>query len=117
MSVRLEAGVRELLKKGAERVANKAVVIEKSNAPVSSGRLMASIHKIQMGEFSYVITTRAFGDNGFQYPARIEAGQGVTATNAKALHFVVNGTEIHTKSVRPSAKSGFANKTISNLHI
>ena len=117
MAVRLVAGVEEIVEDAASQIADKAVIMEKHNAPVSSGKLMASIHKIAMDRFSYVITTNAFGDNGFQYPARIEAGQGVVPTQAKALHFVVHGKSVYTKHAKASSKSGFANKTISNLHI
>lgn len=115
--VRLVAGVEGLIEKAASQIADKAVVIEKSNAPVSSGKLMASIHKVSTSRFSYIITTQAFGDNGFQYPARIEAGQAVVPTVAKKLHFVVHGHEVYTKRAAASSKSHFAKNTMSNLHI
>ena len=117
MAVRLTAGVEKLLADATAKIANKAVILEKHYAPVSSGRLMASIHKIKIDEFSYVITTNAFGDNGFQYPARIEAAQDVVPTQAKVLHFNVHGKSVYTKHAKASSKSKFADKTISNLHI
>lgn len=117
MAVRLVAGVESLLEDAALKIAQKAVVTEKGFAPVSSGRLMASIHYIKTGKCAYIVTTQAFGDNGFQYPARIEKGQPVVPTQAKALHFVVHGKSVYTKYAKPSAKSRFAKNTISNLHI
>lgn len=117
MAVHIEDGVSELIEKAASQIADKAVILEKSYSPVSSGRLMTSIHKVATSRFSYIITTNASGDNGFQYPARIEAAQDVVPTNAKALHFVVHGREIYTKHAKASAKSKYANNTMKNLHI
>lgn len=115
MAVKLVEAVEKIIHDGGQQFVNKVVVVEKSLAPVSSGKLMTSIHALPTGKFSWVVTTNAFGDNGFQYPARIEAGQGVVATNAKALHFVVHGKEVYTKSVGASSKSGFAKKTVSRF--
>lgn len=118
MAVRLVEGVERLLEDATLKIAQKAVIIEKHKAPVSSGQLMASIHYIKTGKCAYIITTQAFGDNGFQYPARVEAGQDVVPTQAKVLRFVVHDTTVYAKrtSVKPT-RSHFADKTIKNLHI
>lgn len=115
MAVDLVSGVEKIVHDGGQKFVNKVVAVEKSLAPVSSGRLMASIHADPVGLGTWIVTTTAFGDNGFQYPARIEAGEGVVATNAKALHFVVHGKSVYTKAVSASSKSGFAKKTISRF--
>lgn len=118
MAIRLVNGIETLVEEAASKIADKAVILEKHNAPVSSGKLMASIHKIAIDRFSYVITTNASGDNGFQYPARIEAGQAVVPTQAKALRFSVKGGKpFYTKYAKPSSKSHFAKNTKDNLHI
>lgn len=115
--VHIAQGIETLVEEAASKIADKAVVLEKSKAPVSSGNLMASIHKEATSRFSYIITTNASGDNGFQYPARIEAGQAVVPTRAKYLHFYVHGNEVYTKRAKASIKSHFAKNTKDNLHI
>lgn len=115
--VHLASEIEDMLADAASRIADMAVSQEKAEAPVISGQLRASIHKVPQGRFAYKIVTDAYGDNGFAYPAHIEAGEGVVATNAKALHFKIGGREIITKSTQPSAKSHFARKTIAYIHI
>lgn len=117
MAIRLVAGIEDLVDDASEKIALQAVDMAKGYAPVDTGQLQGSIRKIKVGLASWKITTFAYGDNGFEYPARIEAGQPVVATHAKALHFVAHGKDIHTKRAAPSSKSHFAKKTISNLHI
>lgn len=115
MAVALTSEVKQLIKAGANQFVEEVVSYEKSVAPVDSGRLAGSIHAFPTGEFSWRVTTSSSGDNGFAYPARIEMGEGVVATRAKALHFVSHGQEIYTKAVGASSKSGFAKKTISRF--
>jgi len=117
MAVHLVDGVTELIDDASSKIALKAVDMAKGYAPVDTGQLKASIMQHKMGLASWLISTDAYGDNGFQYPARIEAGQEVVATHAKALRFVTHGHEVWTKRAAPSSKSHFAKKTISNLHI
>lgn len=117
MAVHLVDGITELVEDASEKIALKAVDMAKGYAPVDTGQLKASIKQHRTGLASWMISTDAYGDNGFQYPARIEAGQAVVATNHKALHFVAHGHEVWTKRAAPSSKSHFAKKTISYLHI
>ena len=115
--VRLVAGVEELIQKGGEEVAKQAVELAPLYTPESSGRLVHSITVTQVDHFKWRVSTHAYGDNGFEYAARIEAGQGVVATQAKVLHFKVHGRDIYAKSVGASKKSHFMKNTKSNLHI
>lgn len=115
--VHLVEEIEDRLADAASIIADMAVSQEKAEAPVISGQLRASIHKVPQGRFAYKIVTDAYGDNGFAYPAHIEAGEGVVATHSKALRFTINGREIVTKSTRPSVKSHFARKTIAYIHI
>lgn len=87
----------------------------KANAPVISGKLQHSITPVQTGRFKWVISTHANGDNGFAYPAHIEAGQGVHATRSPFLHFKIHGADIYTKGTRPSQKSHFMKNTVSSF--
>lgn len=115
--VHLVYGITELIEDASEKIALKAVDMAKGYAPVDTGQLKQSIKQHKTGTASWLISTDAIGDNGFAYPARIEAGQDVRATKAKALHFVTHGVEVRTKRAKASSKSHFAKKTISNLHI
>lgn len=117
MAVHLVYNIEHLIEDASEKIATKAVNMAKDYAPVDTGQLRGSIQKRKIGKASWQITTFAYGDNGFEYPARIEAGQGVRVTHAKVLRFVSHGVEVHTKYAAPSSKSHFAKKTISSLHI
>ena len=114
MAVHLVDGVEKLIDKGAGQLVQKVVATARGFAPVESGYLAGSIsgHKIGIG--SYEVSTNAVGRNGFAYPAHIEAGEGVHATNSKdgLLHFVINGDWIVTHSTAPSEKPHFMRKTV-----
>ena len=93
---------------------DEMVAFAASQAPVETGQLSGSIKKINIGLGEYIITTNAYGHNGFEYPAHIEAGQGVRATRKKALAFnAVPAGLVITKSTKPSAMSHFMKKTVS----
>lgn len=114
MSVRLVYGVEQMVRKGSDYLTEEMVSFAASEAPFETGQLMASIKKINVGLGEYIITTNAYGHNGFEYPAHIEAGQGVKATKKKALVFnAVPAGLVITKSTKPSAKAGFMKKTVS----
>lgn len=117
MAVHIEDGISELIDDASEKIALQAVNMAKGYAPVDTGQLKGSIQKHKTGLASWQVSTFAYGDNGFEYPARIEAGQGVTAHRGRLLRFVTHGVEVRTKYAAPSSKSHFAKKTISNLHI
>lgn len=115
MSVRIVEGVEQMVRKGSDFLTEEMVSVAASNAPFETGNLSGSIKKINIGLGEYIITTNAYGHNGFEYPAHIEAGQGVRATTKKALVFSVPGRKepIITKSTKPSAQSHFMRKTVS----
>lgn len=104
--------VERLIQLGGQEFVDQVVTTEKGFAPHSSGKLRASIHAEQIGKFRWLVTTNALGENGFAYPARIEAGQEVVPTKKKALHFKVHGKEIYTKRARASYQSHFARNTV-----
>lgn len=117
MAVHLVDGVTDLIEDASEKIALKAVNMAKHYAPVDTGQLKGSIQKRKIGVAAWQVSTFAYGDNGFEYPARIEAGQAVVAHRGRLLHFVTHGVEVRTPYAAPSSKSHFAKKTISNLHI
>ena len=96
----------------ADFVNNDVVPYAKSLAPEISGRLKHSIRAIDQGNHKWIVGTHASGDNGFAYPAHIEAGQGVHATRAKVLVFKIGGETIRTKRTRPSKQSHFMRNTV-----
>lgn len=109
--VHLARAVEKIIDTQADEFVNEVVAYEKSIAPVDTGRLVASIHSEKMGLGSYIVTTAAYGDNGFEYPARIEAGQAVYPTRAKALWYHDSWHSM----ARPSSRSHFARNTVNRF--
>lgn len=88
MAVHLVDGIERLVELGMQDIVQDEIVpYAKREAPHDTGRLRASIHAIQTGRFDWIVTTNARGDNGVEYPARIEKGQAVYPTKAKALWY------------------------------
>ena len=121
MAVDIVGGIRKLVDKGGDLFAQKVVMTEESLAPWDSGQLASSITAIKNGLGSYTVTTNASGSNGFEYPARIEAGQAVYPTG-KYVHNFYDGRglvpAIYYKGkwhemANPSKRSHFAKKTVS----
>lgn len=112
MAVRLVEAMEDMAEEAMEKFVDDTVVTAKSFAPNLSGRLANSIHAVRLDRFEWLVKTNAEGNKGFAYPAHIEAGEGVVATQAKALHFRIHGREIYTKSTAPSSQSGFMKKTV-----
>lgn len=115
MAVNLVGTVEKLIDKGASDFVEQTRMTAVSNAPVDTGMLAGSIswQKVSLG--SYIVSTHAAGYNGFEYPARIEAGEGVAATRKKALHFWSSKYgEVYAKSVGASAKSHFMRNTVNS---
>lgn len=121
MPVRLYAGVRDLCDKGGDMFVKKVVMTEKSLAPWDTGRLASSIAPIKHKIGSYTVSTNAAGDNGVEYPARIEAGDAVYPTG-RYMHNFYDGRglvpAIYYKGkwhemANPSHRSHFAKKTVS----
>ena len=119
--VHLARAVEKIIDTQADEFVSEVVAYEKSIAPVDTGRLVASIHSEKMGLGSYIVTTDAYGDNGFEYPARIEAGQAVYPTG-KFMHNFGDGLvpAIYFKHAwhemaRPSSRSHFARNTVNRF--
>jgi len=113
MAVDIVGGITKLVDQGAGQFMQEVVATARGNAPVDTGFLSSSISGVKVGVGKYEVGTNAVGRNGFAYPARIEFGQEVTATHAKALHFVSHGNQITTKHAAPSKQSHFMKKTVS----
>ena len=113
MAIHLVKGIEWMIDKGAGQFMQEVVATARGFAPVDTGNLSGSISGTKVGVGTYSVSTNAVGRNGFAYPARIEFGQGVTATHKKALHFVAHGNKVVTKSAGPSAQSHFIKNTIS----
>ena len=113
MAVRLTDGVEQMVRKGSDFLTEEMVSVAAANAPIETGTLAGSIKKINVGLGEYIITTNAYGHNGFEYPAHIERGQGVVPTKKKALSFyAVPVGKVLTKSTKPSAQSHFMHNTV-----
>lgn len=109
MAVYIVATVKNYMLEKSEDIVRQVVTTMKGNAPVDSGAMANSISPIRTGEFRWIISTHAANPvNGFEYPARIELGQAVYPTKAKALWF---HDRWHKKS-SASKKSGFAKRTV-----
>ena len=93
-------------------VNNEVVPYAKNMAPQCTGAMSHQIRATDLGNFTWIVSTHS-SNNGFEYPAHIEAGEGVVATNKKALRFRIHGREIITKSTKPSYKSHFMANTVS----
>lgn len=112
MTVSLEAPIVKLITEQAQDIVDDVVSTMKENAPVDSGAMAASISATKTGKYTWIVSTHVANPlNGFEYPARIELGQEVKPTHAKALYF--HGG-FHARS-RASKKSGFAKKTVAKF--
>lgn len=114
MTVHLVDNVMKMIDEQAEKIVEDIVQTMKDNAPVDSGQMRDSISAKKVGKYRWIISTHATRpatntSPAFEYPARIELGQTVYPTKAKALWF--HG-RWHKKSAA-SKKSGFAKKTVS----
>lgn len=96
--------------------ANKAMRLASTNAPKDSGALAGSIDLHFLGTGKYKISTNAAGSNGFEYPARIEAGEWVVpnANNKRGAIWFKGNWHL---AAAPSSKSHFMKNTVSSLHI
>ena len=121
MAVKLYSTVEKLIDKGGDLFVQKVIMTEKSLAPWDTGRLANSIMSIKHKVGSYTVTTNAAGDNGVEYPARIEAGDAVYPTG-RYMHNFYDGRglvpAIYYKKkwhemANPSHQSHFAKKTVS----
>lgn len=116
MTVSLVAHVMKLIDEQAGEIVDKVVDTMKEEAPRDSGMMADSISATQTGKYSWIVSTHATRpatkrSPAFEYPARIELGQEVVPTKAKALWFHGGW---HKRS-RASAKSGFAAKTVAKF--
>lgn len=116
MAFDLYTPTRKLLMQACNEVADKAMRMAQVNAPKDSGRLAMSIEWISQGIGRYTVITNAVGDNGFPYPARIEAGEGVVPNSRNKYGAIWFKGNWHLAAA-PSTQSGFMKKTVSNLHI
>ena len=99
----------------ADNFAEGAVKIAKGNAPKDSGKLIASINMYKTGRYSYLVTTDAVGSNGFDYPARVEAGEAVYPNpNGPGYIWFHGGPHLFASD---SAQSHFMQRTMEMLHI
>lgn len=119
MATNLYGVTRDMLTRICDDFANKAVEVAKGNAPVAmynGGRLRDSIHVISQGIGRYRVTTAANGDNGFPYPARVEAGDWVypSASNKRGAIYFYGSWHL---CAAPSTRSHFMEDTVSSLHI
>lgn len=109
MAVRLYDGVRDLIDKGADYLTEEMVSTAASLAPIDTGQLSGSIHKIRIGLGEYIISTNAYGHNGVEYAAKIETGESVVGYQ----HFTYRGKEFRVHAVAGSKQSHFMSKTVS----
>ena len=115
MAIDLVRNLERLIDQGSDRFAEEVRIAAAHNAPYETGMLSGSIIKIKNGLADYTIQTNAYGFNGFEYPAHIELGQGVTATKKKALSFyAVPAGKVVVKSTKPSSRSHFMQKTVNS---
>ena len=113
MAVNLVAPIEQVILTVGDDLANKAVEIAKGNAPVDTGQLSASINTYKTSKWSWRVLTDAYGWNGFEYPARIEAGEAVYPTKKNYVWF--HGQPHLFASA--SGQSHFMKKTMESLHI
>lgn len=112
MAVQLVALVEKAINEQAEDIVKQVVATMKEEAPKDSGQMANSISSVKTGQFTWLVSTHASNPiNGFEYPARIELGQTVYPTKAKALYFHGGW---HKKS-NASKKSGFAKRTVARF--
>lgn len=117
MAVYMVGPVTNIINTALDRVTNDAVNIAKSNAPVGdTGQLSGNIHSEVISRWGRRVTTSAYGPyKGFEYPARIEAGEEVHPRpgNKKGLYY---RGRWHRMS-RASNESHFMEHTMQILHI
>lgn len=125
MAVHFEATLRNLFNEAGDQIVKRFEAQAKTNAPHDSGRLAASIHTVKDGEFHWTVSTHASGDNGFQYPARIEAGEPVVPSGKYHHNFggslgwrpaIWYKDAWHT-GAKPSIQSHFMERTIAQFRI
>lgn len=112
MAVYIVATIQNYILDKSEDIVKDVVKTMKNEAPKDSGQMADSIGAIRTGKFTWIVSTHASNPyNGFEYPARIELGQAVYPTKAKALWF---HNKWHKKS-SASKKSGFAKATVAKF--
>lgn len=112
MAVYIAAKVENYILDKSEEIVQDVVSTMKAEAPRDSGQMANSIRSIRTGKFKWIISTHAANPiNGFEYPARIELGQAVYPTKAKALWFHGRWHKVS----RASSKSGFAKRTVAKF--
>lgn len=125
MAVHFEATLRNLFNEAGDQIVKRFEAQAKTNAPHDSGRLANSITSVKDGEFHWTVSTHASGDNGFEYPARIELKQPVIPSGRYMHYFPKLGQVLpaiwykggwHT-GAKPSGQSEFMKRTIAQFRI
>jgi len=95
----LDGELAAALEAGLDQAAELAVAVARKAA--GGGALAATIHVVTPGPFQRTITT---SDPGATF---VENGRGPAVAHGKAMHFVVNGTDVFRRSVGPAPARHF----------
>lgn len=118
--MRLDLQAKHIMEKRAEEVVREVEATLRAEAPVYTGKLLASIRTEKVGEWHWVIAPHVKNKNGENYAYWAEEGSKpngadgrIHAVNGKALKWVDPQGRVHyAESVRPHKGTHFVRKTV-----